>query len=137
VKVHPVIVHFPIAIFTILPIFEIMEIIFRDKFKNSSLFLLIFGLITSIIAVQTGNLDAMELNWNTYGEILELHRGGANYVVWIFAILMMVKLYLSRRRSGLLLIIYFVLLLAGIWFILITAYYGYELVHKFGAGISK
>ncbi|MCX7762650.1 MAG: hypothetical protein N2252_07400 [Candidatus Kryptonium sp.] len=138
---HPIFVHFPIGLFTTAFIFEIVEFITKDKFKNSSLLVLSLSVLFSIIAAQTGNIEAKELSLSgDLGKVLTLHQENANLFLFISTLVFMLKLYISLRSKSssfyvfMLLIVFY---LIGLLFVSRTAYYGAKLVFEYGVGIKQ
>ncbi len=139
-NLHPMFVHFPIGLFTIAFIFEIIEFTLKDKFRNSAFFLLCFSFLFSIVAVQTGNIDAQNLNLSNEAErILILHRDSANLFLITSAVIFMFKLYIFlkfKSSSPRLLFILLGLYLIGLLFVFRTAYFGMKLVFEHGVGVK-
>ncbi|MEN3038549.1 MAG: DUF2231 domain-containing protein [Candidatus Kryptonium sp.] len=138
---HPIFVHFPIGLFTTAFIFEIIEFIARDKFKNLSLFVLSLSVLFSIIAAQTGNIEARELPLSgDLRKTLILHQENANLFLFVSALIFMLKLYISLRFKNLSFLVFILLIalyLVGLLFVSRTAYYGTKLVFEYGVGIKQ
>lgn len=139
-NLHPIFVHFPIGLFTIAFIFEVIEFASKDKFKNSAFLLLFFSLLFSIVAVQTGNIDAQSLSFSSDVEkILISHRDSANLFLVTSAVIFMFKLYIFLKFKGSyprLLSILLGLYLIGLLFVFRTAYFGMKLVFEYGVGVK-
>ncbi len=137
-NLHPLLVHFPIALFSLAFVFEIIEIFKKESFKNSSFLVLIFAILCAILAVQTGNIDAQNLSLNGKAkEILEWHQSSANFSLFLLALVFMVKFYIVLKRgksARILVLVLFALYLLGLIFIYRTAYLGTKLVFEYGLG---
>ncbi len=135
-NLHPLLVHFPIALFTLAFALEIIELFKRESFKNSSFLILIFAILSAILAVQTGNIEAQTLNLDDKaGGILDQHRSSANFSLLLLALVFMLKLYIVLKRGGatrMLVLILFSLYLLGLLFIYRTALLGTKLVFEYG-----
>ncbi len=103
-NIHPIFVHFPIALLTLYAIFEIIQ---NSKLREQFYFfyvkavLVITGTISSFLALQTGEL-AEELRDRSFQDLIELHSTFANISVWIFSILGIIYLILWVEKSGIL-----------------------------------
>ncbi|MFN3134782.1 MAG: DUF2231 domain-containing protein [Candidatus Kryptonium sp.] len=139
-KLHPIFVHFPIGLFTIAFILEIIEFATKDRFKNSAFLLLFFSFLFSIVAVQTGNVDAQNLIFSKEAEeIFILHRDSANLFLVTSAAIFMFKLYILlkfKSPSPRLLLILLGLYLVGLLFVFRAAYFGMKLVFEHGVGLK-
>lgn len=139
-NLHPMFVHFPIGLFTIAFVFEIIEFASKGKLKNSAFFLLSLSLLLSIVAVQTGNIDARSLNLSTEVEkILTFHQDSANLFLVTSAVIFMFKLYIFLKIKNIsprLLSILLGLYLIGLLFVFRTAYFGMRLVFEHGVGLK-
>jgi uncharacterized membrane protein len=141
---HPRIVHFPIAFFIIYSVFEISGIILKKNFLNKAAYIiLIFGIITALLAVLTGNqaqyaaklfLDGKMLG---ISEVMEKHEEFATFSIWYFSALFILRTYLiiKKKYEGSWKYIFIGFGLIGCYLIYSTGYYGGELVFKHGIGV--
>ncbi len=137
-NLHPLLVHFPIALFTLAFALEIIELFKKESFKNSSFLILTFAILCAILAVQTGNIEAQTLNLSGKAkEILYQHQSSANFSLFLLALVFMLKLYIvlnrGRTKRSMVLIL-FALYLLGLLFIYRTALLGTKLVFEYGIG---
>lgn len=139
-NLHPIFVHFPIALFSIAFIFEIIERLRKDYFGNSSLLFLSLTILFSLLAVQTGNIESQTLNLTGYAKgLLVNHQSNANFFVFLSGFIFMFKIYIFLKRikpSAVLFLILLILYLFGLLFIYRTAYFGMRLVFEQGAGVK-
>lgn len=137
-SLHPLLVHFPIALFSLAFVFEIIEIFEKEKFKNSSFLVLIFAILCAILAVQTGNIDAQNLNLDVKAKrILDQHQSSANFSLFLLALVFMMKFYIvlkQGRSARTFVVILLALYFFGLIFIYRTAYLGTKLVFEYGVG---
>jgi len=140
---HPRIVHFPIAFFIIYSVFEISGIILKKDFLNKAAYIiLIFGIITALLAVLTGNQaqDAAKLiltgKMTGISEAIEKHEEFATITIWYFTLLFILRTYLliKKKYENSWKYIFIAFGLIGCYLIYSTGYYGGELVFKHGIG---
>lgn len=91
-NIHPIFVHFPIALLTI---YSIMEILQFKRLRDSQVWniikstLVILGTISSFIALQTGEM-AEEIAGNS--SLVETHSTLATITVWFFVVIAIIHL---------------------------------------------
>ncbi len=139
-KMHPYIVHFPIALFIIYSLFEIIALFFKDEnFSRIIMIMLGLGVLFSILAVLTGNSTAETgKRYIPSGalELLETHKSFATITLFYYSILFFIRFYLliKKKRGIWIKYTFLVLVLIGNIFIYLTGYYGGQLVFKYGVG---
>ncbi len=90
--IHPIFVHFPIALLTV---YAVLELIRFEKVTNQAYYfyikgaLLIIGILTSSLALQTGEM-AEDGVARSLHNLVETHATFANISTWIFAVLAIV-----------------------------------------------
>lgn len=144
---HPLVVHFPIALLLIVPLLIIVGLLWRkyaDGFVRAALLLLLLGTIGAMVAIESGE-EAAELavRSEAVNQTIERHEELAESVRTVFVgltILFAVIVFLPpllrprpRRVAvvvayGLFLVIY----LGGMLTLVKTAHEGGRLVHEFG-----
>ncbi|MEJ5351315.1 MAG: DUF2231 domain-containing protein [Melioribacteraceae bacterium] len=140
-NLHPKIVHFSISLLVIYFIFELAGFMLKKEYlTKSSYILLIFGILSAILSVFTGNQAYQSvINNVTQNELINLierHQDYATMTVWYFTFLFFVRTYLLikkkffRKYQLILVLLSFI----GAIFILLTAHFGGELVFKYGLG---
>jgi uncharacterized membrane protein len=140
-NLHPMLVHFPVAVSVIAFIFEVLDFLTKGKFKNTTLLFISIVVLSSIFAVQSGNIESQRLKLS--GEefkVLAEHQESATYSLFVFGIVFMLKLYVFlkiRKVPSFLVFVLFFLYLVGLFFIFKTAYLGAELVFKFGVASKQ
>jgi uncharacterized membrane protein len=139
-KIHPVIVHFPIALFAVYTVLEIIALFIKNEsYSKIVLLILGIGVLFSLLAVLTGN-RAAEISKSLVSpgaaEIIETHESFATITMFYYSAILFVKSYLiiKKKSSRLIKYSFLVLVLIGNIFIYLTGYYGGELVFKYGIG---
>jgi len=140
-SLHPVFVHFPIAVFFLYIIFELLGI-FDDKYSKAALVLLLFGVLTGLATVLTGNQAAealfksSQIGKNIPRELIESHENYATLTLWFFFALAALRIYLvvKKKFNKKMKIIILFLAILGYVFVFETGERGGKLVYDFGAG---
>ena len=141
-KLHPLVIHFPIAFFLLFIILEITNIFIRNiPLKKISLFVLFLGLIGGISSVLTGNLSFQVLQDNPtltqmHLLIIEQHEYYASITVWYFFVILVYQIFLFLKNKNEVKKQYIFVIFAavGIFLIYQTAKIGGKLVYEFGIG---
>jgi len=137
---HPMIVHFPIALLIIGFLSDFVGLITRKKFfSTAGFYLLILGTAGVIAAYLSGNFAGDGVTEvGTLGQALETHEEAATLTLWLVAAAAVVRigLVMMKKYSGILKGLAFALLLLGVASVARTGYYGGELVFKHAAGVQ-
>jgi uncharacterized membrane protein len=141
---HPVVVHFPIALLTLYVLAEVVNSFWNnDKVRFLASILLIVGVISCVGAVLTGNQAEHAVEnllkkeiMQTANEIVEEHENNATILLWLFTGIMVVRyiFILKKNFFGIRKILITSLALIGLYFIFVTGNYGGQLVYKYGIG---
>ena len=136
---HPVVVHFPVALLVTYSFLEIIGIVFNKKlFTQSAYILLIIGIIGVFISVLTGNQAFEDYQyWNkASSNIFNSHQFYANITIWFFVFVTVFRTFLvvKKKFNGVIKYLFILFAVIGIFFIYKTAEYGGELINKFGVG---
>lgn len=137
---HPMIVHFPIALLIVGFLFDIGGLfIKRESFTTTGFYLLILGSAGVIAAFISGNIAGGSVSEEgMLGNALEQHEEAAELTIWLVSIAAVIRiiLVLINRYSGYLkagmLVLYFI----SIFAIGRTGYYGGKLVYENAAGVQ-
>ena len=142
-QLHPKVVHYPIALFIIYALLEIIGALFkRDFFSKSAYLILFIGIVGAIAAVLTGNsaVDTVQ-QLNKIRTIIPLeavseHVNYANFTLWYFSGLLVFRSFivLKKNFSGVIIYSFVILSLIGVFLIYKTGELGGKLVYKYGAG---
>ena len=136
---HPNIVHFPIALLITYSVVEFFGIIFKnDSASKSAYLLLCIGIFFSFLAAVTGNeaLNAYK-DWNeSTVPVVENHQMYANITIWYFTFILIFRTVLVVRKkfNTKIKYLFLILLPLGIYFVVLAAKFGGELMHKYGIG---
>ncbi len=140
---HPEIVHFPIALFIIYALLEIIGAVFKKDFFSKTAHLILFlGLLGAVAAVLTGNSAqqaAQELSKAGASVPLSAignHEDYANFTMWYFAGLLVLRTFVVLRKkfAGSITYLFVILSLVGVFLVYQTAMLGGKLVFKYGVG---
>lgn len=143
--IHPAVVHFPIALLFIAPLFLMLGAIFKKQdLKIAFLILLLLGTVSIIVAASTGEAAGEKIKVITDAllETLEHHESAAEKSRTIFIILSIVGIawhFFRTRASSIpvqvkaLALSCFLLLYGyGLWTLSNAAHHGGALVHHHG-----
>jgi uncharacterized membrane protein len=145
---HPLIIHFPIALLLIAPIFIVVGAVLTPAkgraYLIAAMVLLLVGTVAIFVAVQTGEA-AGKLAERTPGMelVLETHESLAERTQAVFSVLSVIFLALlavpwllkradTRLTTTILPLAFLVLYSAGALLLVNTAHNGGRLVHEFG-----
>ena len=145
---HPLIIHFPIALLLIAPIFIVVGAVLTPakgrSYLIAAMVLLLVGTVAIFVALQTGEA-AGKLAERTPGMelVLETHKSLAERTQAVFSVLSVIFLALlalpwllkradTRLTTTILPLAFLVLYSAGALLLVNTAHNGGRLVHEFG-----
>ena len=144
---HPLIIHFPIALLLVAPILVLLGLISPNRgraFLGAALILMVLGTIASWVAVSTGEA-AGELAERASGagavleqheELAETTRTAFTILTGLFIAILFAPAIFRRQLSQKVLlpvnILFLLLYGSGVVFLINTAHQGGRLVHEFG-----
>ncbi len=138
--IHPMIVHFPIALLIIGFLSDLIGTIWKKEFfSKAGFYLLILGTLGVLAAYFTGNLAGDGLTEaGPLKQALELHEEAAELSLWLMAAtaVMRIAFVLTKRYKGILQWAALLLFFIGVLSVARTGYYGGELVFKHAAGVQ-
>ena len=137
---HPMIVHFPIALVIIGFLSDIISLMTKRKFfASTGLLLIILGTAGAVAAYLSGDLasDGIE-EVGALGAALQTHESAALLAIWTMVILasLRVILAITKRMTGWLQWVMVILLAFGVGTVARTGYYGGKLVYQHAAGVQ-
>lgn len=137
---HPMIVHFPIALLIVGFLFDIAgSITKRESFTQTAFYLIILGALGVIAAFITGDQAGSGITEEgALKQALENHEEAATLTIWIVSIAaaFRIALVLLKKFKGVLKMVSLALFLIAVLAIARTGYYGGELVYKHAAGVQ-
>ncbi len=142
-KLHPEVIHFPIAFLLGYVLFEILGIILKKEFLSKIAHLLLFlGVLGLIAAVLTGNQakdiahklskEGLSISINAINE----HEDYANITLWFFAALLVLRTMavIKKKFSGAVKYSFIIFSIVGAFLVYETGEHGGSLVYKHGIG---
>jgi len=137
---HPMIVHFPIALLIVGFLSDLIGAFFKKEFfSKAGFYLLILGTAGVIAAYLSGNIAGDGVSEaGTLKQALENHEEAAELSLWLMVIASVVRIgiVVFKKYTGMFKWAAIVLFFAGILSIARTGYYGGELVFKHAAGVQ-
>lgn len=137
---HPFFVHFPIAFFVLHFVFELINY-FLEKYETVSLIILLFGVISGLLSVLSGNQAFQNLGEIFRSdmviiEVINTHELYATLLLWYYFVILVFRYFLQikKRLNKKLKLMIILFSLLGIFFLYQTGKYGNELVYKYGVG---
>ncbi|MEJ2613830.1 MAG: hypothetical protein P8Z35_02640 [Ignavibacteriaceae bacterium] len=137
---HPMIVHFPIALLIVGFLSDLIGAFFKKEFfSKAGFYLLILGTAGVIAAYLSGNIAGDGVSEaGALKQALENHEEAAELSLWLMVIASVVRIgiVIFKKYTGMFKWAALVLFFAGILSIARTGYYGGELVFKHAAGVQ-
>ena len=140
--IHPLIIHFPIALLVMAVFANLVEVILsKEWITKSRIWLYIFGTLSALAAVLSGREAADDASPPFNAEMtLSNHSDMGHYTLYYFAtftLLQLIALRLGKADNKSLKIIFLLLAVVGFYLLLQTGDLGAKLVYKYGVGVSQ
>lgn len=137
---HPMIVHFPIALLIVGFLADAIGLIFKkDFFIKAGLYLLILGTLGVVAAYLSGNYAGAGITEaGALKQALETHEEAATLTLWLMigAALVRIAMVVLKKYVGVYRWVAFLIFFLGVLSIARTGFYGGELVYKHAAGVK-
>jgi uncharacterized membrane protein len=136
---HPLIVHFPIALLFTSVFFDLLGMLTdNNNFRQTGWWLLILGLIGGTVAAGLGMWTEEQVEAMGVPETaVDRHEAFAVTTMIVFAVLAVFRWWLRGRWAARDRVIYLSVAMAGLLLLGITGFYGGELVYRYGAGVQS
>ena len=132
---HPMVVHFPIALFISALGVEVLSLVFKkDAWHQTALHLYVLATLTAPFAVMTGLREADELQLKH--RVLDLHKNFGLLTMGISLVSLAVLWFFSKKNPAYFRIVFIVVLLLAVGFVSLTGFNGGRLVYEYGVGIA-
>jgi uncharacterized membrane protein len=135
--VHPMVVHFPIALLLVSSLFDLFALRWRtEQLRETSFSLLVLGVLAAGAAVVTGHFaeEAVEQS-GIPKRAIEIHEELGFAVFWVFLALLGLRLAMCRGWMRVPPRLVLAVGLGGALLMLVASYFGGDLVYRFGAGV--
>lgn len=103
-NIHPIVVHFPIAILTVYAVLEFLSISHRFRaiawLQSTKAFLVIVGAVTALLTLSTGEAAEHALTDQTLRPLVEMHATFAAIASDIFVVLALVYVFVCAQRQA-------------------------------------
>jgi len=140
-NVHPLIIHFPIAVLSIAVLFDLIYQIWgRSWLSINCLSIYILGTVSALAAFLTGQYAADNVNMPMQAELtVSNHSDMAKYTLVFFSLYSVIRAiyWWKLKPNPIFKVGLFILALVGLFLLFQTADLGGKLVYKYGVGISK
>ena len=138
--IHPMIVHFPIALLIVGFLADAVGVILKKEFfSKAGFYLLILGTLGVVAAYISGNIAGDGITEaGSLKQALETHEDAATLTLWLMVgtALIRIALQFTKKYVGAFRWVALLLFLVGVLSIARTGYYGGELVFKHAAGVQ-
>jgi uncharacterized membrane protein len=136
--VHPMLVHFPIALLSASVLFDLLAQRWRtEEFRTAGFYLLLLGLAGALVSVISGHVaeDAVEHS-GVPESVLELHEKLGFATFWLFSGLFALHMaewwgWIAERP-----VLRIAIGMGAVVVLFVASYYGGSLVYDYGAGVT-
>ncbi|NNE69574.1 MAG: hypothetical protein HKN29_04330 [Rhodothermales bacterium] len=141
-NLHPLVLHFPIALLFVAAAFDAVGLFSGDRggWRKSANWLYALGAVTAVITWYSGTLAADSVFLPTEANaLLTEHADLGLWTAWFFGGYAVIRMGINATKlgaGGMARIGFFVIGLAGLGLITVTATHGAELVYRYGVGVE-
>lgn len=138
-NLHPLVVHFPIALLSLAVVVSMIELFYRPEWINRSrLWLYILGSLSLVVTLLSGRAAADSVSPPFSAEMtLSNHSDSAYTVLWYFLAFTLIQLALPRFvkvDKTWIRLVCFLIACFGLSLLITTGELGAKLVYKYGVG---
>ncbi len=135
---HPMLVHFPIALIVVGFLADFLSLIFKKEqcLSKAGLYLMVLGTLGAIAAFLTGEFFTKDLAGEA-GKVQETHELFASLTMYIMIVASFFRIYLisTNKEASNLKWIFFILYAVGALAVSITGFFGGTMVYKYLIGL--
>jgi uncharacterized membrane protein len=132
---HPMIVHFPVALITVGFIVEVISLFFKSEkcLSKTGFYLMVLGTLAAIAAWSTGQLFTNEPNQGAIAEVFEKHETGAlmTMILMIIGSSFRIWLVVQKKEESQLKWVAFTFYLLGFAAVTFTGLMGGTMVYNY------
>jgi len=133
---HPMIVHFPIALFLMALVLDILSfIVKKETFHQSALTLYVIAALMTPLVVRTGIWEATKIGLSH--PLLDQHRQYATWLMWFSLMSLPVLWLLKREFNKYFRLIFIILLIGSSVLVSVAADKGGRMVYEYGVGVEQ
>lgn len=133
---HPMIVHFPIALFIMALALDILSFITKKKtFHHSALTLYVIAALMTPLVVRTGIWEAEKLGLSH--PLLDQHRQYATWLMWVSLMSLPLLWLIKKEASKYFRILFLIFLITTSILVSIGADKGGRMVYEYGVGVEE
>ena len=134
---HPVVVHFPIALLTFGFCVDLAGLVARRPWHRTGYALLVAGAATAMAAVVTGNLEAAELRESEHAAAIQQHEDRATLALLLYLAMALGRLPGFLRGESGLAPAWLVAGAVGLGLLWAAGLQGGDLVYERGIGVRR
>lgn len=140
-NVHPIIVHFPIALLILAVMADLLSLLWRQQWLQwAATGLYLVGAVAGLAAFVSGREAAESVLLPTAANrVLTDHADWALWTIWAYGVLALVRTVFVWRKQVLAIPIhlaFFCMGVAGMYFLYQTGDHGAQLVYQYGVGVA-
>ena len=131
---HPIIVHFPIALFISALGLEVLSLIFKkDALHQAAWYNYILAVLAAFAAVLSALIDGETLKHTVF----YTHRALGWWTLGIAFLSAPFLFYIKKKSLKLFKVLFFIFLIILASLVSLTGYYGGRLVYEYGVGVEE
>jgi len=137
IHLHPIIVHFPVALFLTAAGLEVLSLIFKkESLHQTAWHLFILAVAAAPLAVWTGLQEAEEHNLINHA-VFNLHKNFGLLTMWGSLVSLPVILFFKKKNTRWFRTVFVVCAFLISMSVAITAYNGGKMVYEYGIGVEE